>query len=683
MGGWPRLQSIQASRHGILMRSDEYGAPLMALKEILYQKDYRGGCDEIADVFFRPALEQAQHYWRATGYFSSSILEAFGKPLGTFVKNGGRIKLMTSIELFPDDLEAIKKGMKKKDVCLRNIERIIDEKLSEGVGRGVERLSQLLSFDRLELRVAVPKNGTGVYHEKMGIFLDNNDYVAFSGSINGKSCNASENNRECVDVYLSWDNDCGRAQSKREHFETVWNGMDDGVDVFGISEAIKDKLIRFCTTPNAAGGLGTTPRSNNTHPHNGALGSRAIKERDTNKKWRHQDDACEKFLAAERGILNMATGTGKTRTAIKIMETLLSKGKIDTVVISTDGNDLLDQWCRELYRHRWRSVRIFKSYGKSKTVQDFLLNPKGAFILISRKTTHSALGGLSANRGCRTLLVHDEVHRLGSEGNRNQLKGLSDHIRYRLGLSATPERPYDDEGNQFIENHIGPVLISFGLREAIGRGILSPFRYFPLTYEPDEEDRARIKSIQTQRYASEKSGIPMSEIEISIKLAKVYKTSKTKLPIFKEFICKHSELLRRCIIFVETKEYGQHVLEIIHEFRSDFHSYFSDTDKSTLQRFARKDLGCLITCHRLSEGIDIHSLNTVILFSSEKGRLETIQRIGRCLRTDPENPNKIANIIDFVRESTNNTDNQNADEMRRDWLLELSRLRETDGNVRI
>ena len=166
----------------------------------------------------------------------------------------------------------------------------------------------------------------------------------------------------------------------------------------------------------------------------------------------------------------------------------------------------------------------------------------------------------------------------------------------------------------------------------------------------------------------------MSETELWIEIARVYKTSEAKLPVFEDFIRDHQDLLRRAIVFTETMDYGRSVLEIVHSYRPDFHTYFSGEEQSTLQRFARGDLECLITCHRLSEGIDIQSLNTVILFSSEKGQLETIQRIGRSLRTNPDDPDKIANIVDFIREPDDRP-GPNADEERRDWLIELSQVR--------
>ena len=226
-------------------------------------------------------------------------------------------------------------------------------------------------------------------------------------------------------------------------------------------------------------------------------------------------------------------------------------------------------------------------------------------------------------------------------------------------------------------NTSGPELMTFGLCEAIERGILAPFNYYPLPYELTDNDRARLSAIYKMRTAREHAGSPMTKEELWIRIAHIYKTSEAKLPVFEEFIANHQDLLRRCIIFTETVDYGQNVLENVHRYRSDFHTYFSGEDQLTLRRFAEGELECLITCHRLSEGIDIRSLNTVILFSSERGKLETIQRIGRCLRTNPKEPGKIANIVDFVRGKGEGDDDgdPNADEERRDWLTELSRVR--------
>ena len=625
----------------------------MSLKDIQYQTDYRSGYDDIINDFFRPSLREAKCYWRAVGYFSSSALESFGSPLGEFIKNGGAIRLVTSVELSSNDLQAIKNGVPKDQICTQRLTQIIEDEFADGVGDGTTRLARLLEFDRLKIQIAVPKTGTGIYHEKIGVFFDDDDFVAFTGSSN-ESRNAFENNRECVDVYSSWDSG-QRALRKRAHFEALWDRTDKGVDVYSFPEAARRRLLQVCGEWEAGRRRGQ--RGDN--------------------RWRHQEDAANKFLAAERGVLNMATGTGKTRTALNITQILFSTEQIDSVVICTDGTDLLDQWYSELLAMRriiGPDVRVFRHYKDKKEIQEFVLDPKRAILLLSRPPAFMAFNQLSAAQGHRTLVVHDEVHGLGSPINRERLVGLSDHIRYRLGLSATPERPYDQEGNQFIEKHVGPELYTFGLHEAIERRILAPFNYHPLSYTPTEEDKSRIAMIYGRKKAREAAGEPMSDMELWIELARVYKTSPAKLPVFAEYLKDHQDMLQRCIVFTETMDYGRSVLEIVHRYRPDFHTYFSGEDQTTLRRFAQGELECLVTCHRLSEGLDIQSLSNVILFSSEKGQLETVQRIGRCLRSNPDEPSKVANVVDFIRDSDEDAF-PNADEERRDWLVELSQVR--------
>ena len=627
----------------------------MSLREIDYQEDYRSGYDSIVDDFLRPSLAGSKVYWRAVGYFSSSALESFGTPLGEFIKNGGHIRLVTSVELSHNDLEAIQNGTPRQDICNQRLERIIEADFADGFGDGTARLIRLLELGRLEIQIAVPKTGTGIYHEKIGLFFDDKDYVAFTGSSN-ESRNAFENNRECVDVYPSWAS-TARAARKKAHFEELWERNDKGVEVYSFPDAARQQLIRVC---------GEWQAGHKQRKQGGAS---------VPDKWRHQNDALEEFLAVERGVLNMATGTGKTRTSLKILLALHERNDIDTIIVCTDGNDLLDQWYAELLSVRKLiGAKVFRHYKFSREVEDFLLAPKNAILLVSRQPVTSALRQLPVDLGQRTLLIHDEVHGLGSPANRNRLGGLSNKIRFRLGLSATPEREYDQEGNEFLLEHIGPEIMRFELDDAIRREILVPFNYFPLPYELSAEDRQRVRDVYKRKAARAKEGNPMSDEEVWIEVARVYKTSEAKLPVFDQFIRKNQNLLERCIVFVETQDYGAKVMEIIHKYRPDFHTYFSGEESGTLKRFARGELECLITCHRVSEGIDIRSLNSVILFSSARARLETIQRMGRCLRIDPDNPGKVASIVDFIRQSSEG-ERQNADEEREKWLTDLSKVR--------
>lgn len=636
----------------------------MALRDISFQDDYRSGAKTLVEQFFRPALSESTEYWRAVGYFSSSSLELFGAPLGNFLRNDGNIRLITSVELQPDDIAVIQARAKTRaEVCANRLEEIIENQFGEGIGAGVDRLARLLELGRLQIRIALPRHGAGIYHEKIGIFFDGADYVSFTGSAN-ESRYAFEENSECVEVYPSWSEE-RRAARKRAQFDAIWNRVDDAIETFDFPEAAKLCLLRKVEEQKAFANKRSTPAP------------------DPDWKWRHQREAVETFVAAERGVLNMATGTGKTRTALRIAHTLVDSGDVTTIIVTTDGTDLLKQWRAELLRLRAElpGFHLYTDFETFREVQEFTLAPTKSILLVSRRAMAgrdplaAAMRSLDTNEQRRTLLVHDEVHKLGSPSNRENLTGLSDGIRFRLGLSATPEREYDADGNDFITSHIGPEIFKFELEDAIRRGILAPFNYFPLPYRLTDDDRERLKDVYRRKAARSLAGEPMSDQELWTELARVYKTSEAKLPIFRKFIATRPELLRRSIIFVETTEYARPVLDIVHEHRPDFHTYFGGEDAETLKRFARGELECLVTCHRVSEGIDIQSLSSVILFSSARARLETIQRMGRCLRSDPEDTSKVANVVDFVRQADADTTGPNADDERAVWLRDLAKIR--------
>jgi superfamily II DNA or RNA helicase len=598
------------------------------------------------------------------GYFTSRGLSAAAQGLAALIKADGRMLLVASPLFDGEDLVAINRGYAaREDIVERALLRGLETD-AEGSEERLGLLAWLIAEGRLDIRIAIPvdedrKPRHGIYHEKLGLFSDcSENLVAFTGSPN-ETFGGLVDNFETIDVFWSWDDPQGRTLRKAENFDRLWNNKTRRLEVVSFPDAVRSALIKYRQAQNQCGSSRTKPPPP--------------------ERWRHQDEAVKKFCAHERGVLEMATGTGKTETALRIAKQLIGSNQVDSLIVAADGNDLLDQWysqltpmCTEL-REQFAVVR---HYGTYKERDQFVLDPQCTILLVSRANLPPALRAISLAQGKKTLLIHDEVHRLGSPGNRSELDGLSDSIRFRLGLSATPEREYDQDGTTFIENHVGPVIYRFDLRDAIARGILSPFDYHPIHWCADADDRAAIQQVYKRAAAKEASGNPMSQNDLWIEIAKVYKTSPAKVPLFRDFIEAHPDLLRRCIIFVETKEYGGRILEIVHLHRTDFHTYFAEDESETLGRFARAELECLLTCHRLSEGIDVRSLRTVILLSSSRTRLETIQRMGRCLRVDPTSPSKRSHIVDFIR--TRSEDDPDGaptpDEDRRDWLLELSQV---------
>ena len=157
-------------------------------------------------------------------------------------------------------------------------------------------------------------------------------------------------------------------------------------------------------------------------------------------------------------------------------------------------------------------------------------------------------------------------------------------------------------------------------------------------------------------------------------LALVNKTAVNKLEEFESLISQRPELLQKCIIFVQTMEYGAKLQEILVRYSDKYHTYYADDEKINLENFAAGKIDCLLTCKKVSEGIDISSVTNIILFSSDRSRLVTTQRIGRALRLDKNNPEKKATVVDFVIEDSEENDN-NADADRAEWLTDLSQTR--------
>ena len=144
-------------------------------------------------------------------------------------------------------------------------------------------------------------------------------------------------------------------------------------------------------------------------------------------------------------------------------------------MVAAYGTDLLDQWHKELVRRT--TMPVFRAYERHHEAQSFLNDPDGAILLASRQSLADILPKLRAGAFAKALLICDEVHGMGSPSLVASLAGRLRPFAYRLGLSATPEREYDGDGNRFIEDEIGPVIFEFGLKDAIQKGILCGFDY--------------------------------------------------------------------------------------------------------------------------------------------------------------------------------------------------------------
>lgn len=617
--------------------------------------------DNLIDELYTPCLKWAERFDRGVGYFTTGWLTYNVAGLSDFASRGGKMRLITSPILSTEDTDAII-GAENQDgnaflrleaALLENVE-ILKQEMEADI---INAFSWML-YDRIiDMRFAIPceKLDEGDFHDKFGIFYKGNDALSFSGSINDSKHGFQ--NYESIKVFKTWAGTQEYVDADTARFEKIWNRKDRNLKIFTIPQAVKSKIFEL-RTPD--------------RPYSLPAGS---------NKWVHQDMAVKTFLEKEHGILAMATGTGKTITALRIINQLFEEGRIHRVIITMFGNDLLDQWAKQM-REKYKNKQIYYHYESHKEISKFIMHPDNAILLISRDAGNLSklLNLLSRAPGDYkndTLFVFDEVHGAGSSSFVENLTGRISPYRYRLGLSATPEREYDDVGNDFLQSEIGDIIFTFSLEDAIKKGILCEFEYIPLPYILADEERAKKKKIIAAFNAKKEAGEPVDEKDMFTQLSMVNKTAINKIDEFEALVAKNPNLLRKCIIFVQTKDYGELLQDVLVKYTDRYHTYYADDEKSRLDDFAEGRIECLLTCKKISEGIDISSVTNIFLFASDRSKLVTTQRIGRALRLDTKNPNKKAIVIDFILEDAAENDN-NADQERKEWLAGLSRTRRTE-----
>lgn len=616
--------------------------------------------NDIVQELYKPSLLWATRFDRGVGFFTSGWLKCNIEGLGDFAARGGKMRLITSPILSNVDSDAIIAANENDGTAYKRLEEALSqnvEALQNEMAKDIlNTFAWLIYDDIIDIRFAIPCKilAEGDFHDKFGIFYKDSEALSFSGSINDSIHGFS--NYESIKVFSTWSGTSAYVESDIERFNRLWEKREPNLKIFTIPQAIKDKIFKLRTSQR---------------PY-------YINKKETNK-WVHQDKAVECFLQKQHGILAMATGTGKTVTAMKIVDQLFSEHKIRRVVITMYGNDLLDQWAKQLREH-YVDKSIYYHYSSQKMMNHFIIHPDNSLLLISREADNlkkvlDLFDRSPGNYREDTLFIFDEVHGAGSNSFVQTLTGRLSQYKYRLGLSATPEREYDDVGNDFLQQEIGDIIFEFSLKDAIQKGILCEFNYIALPYILSEDERDKKRRIIAAYNAKKKNGESVNEADMFTQLSLVNKTARNKIAEFENLIAKHTELLNKCIIFVQTMEYGELLQEVLIKYTDRYHTYYADDEKTNLEKFSNGDINCLVTCKKISEGIDISCVTNIFLFSSDRSRLVTTQRIGRALRLDKNNPDKIANIIDFILNDNEKENDIDSDHERMEWLESLSQTR--------
>lgn len=614
---------------------------------------YNTSDDDVDIDFFIPCMHWTKKFDRGVVFFTSGWIKKNMLGVVNLAERGGKIRWIVSPILSEKDKEffyAYEKNIDKYKEFSKLLNENYKNVLVELEADILNLLGWLIYDEIIEIRFAVPKNKlTGDFHDKFGIFINGEESIGFSGSNNDTI--KGFNNYESFKVYKSWDGDLARIfiNEDKKRFNSLWEEKDKNLKIYIMPQAVKEKII-----------IGRS----NKRPYKKAIAD----------KWKHQDEALEAFLEKSNGIISMATGTGKTRTALKIADKLIEFNEIKRIIITVSGTDLLNQWYN-IVIDWFPNLTIFKSYENNRELGSFLRSEDLSVLIISRDFLLENIDRFNRNIKLNTIIICDEVHGIASELGKKKLSGKLANFKFRLGLSATPKREYDEEGNIFIDKEIGPIIYEFPLEKAIKRGVLCRLKYYPLQYNlNDREKKERVRCIKRVQFL--KDNPTQGDVKQAlIELANIKKGAINKIRVFVDFVRKKPDILKKSLIFVNSKNYGELLQEELIKINDNYRTYYGEDSKANLLQFSRNNIDYLITSKKISEGIDIKSVENVILFYSDRALSQTIQRIGRALRVDHDNDLKYAQVVDFYDlEIDSELEVDNSDVIRKDWLENLSKI---------
>ena len=297
-------------------------------------------------LFFDPVLNCAATYDVGVGYFTSGWIADTAHGISRFAKSRGKARWIVGHELHAKDIESI---IHSKEVADKEFQgkRIFEEDVDDVFMALKEDarlvLAWLIRDGIVQLRIAMPINKlSGIYHAKNGIFSDEfGNEIAFSGSYNLTS--RASSNWETIEIFRSWSSGEGRQRctNKKQEFETIWQGKDPNLLVVEPSSKTLEKIKAYAAS-------GTRPYS---FPSGSPAIPSAIQDKDGNIRG-YQEEAIKKWFSRNgQGLFCMATGAGKTITALtattRLLNYISNKKSHLVIVVTVPYVHLGEQWADE------------------------------------------------------------------------------------------------------------------------------------------------------------------------------------------------------------------------------------------------------------------------------------------------------------------------------------------------
>lgn len=672
-------------------------------------KRFQSGTDNEPIEFFSECLCNSTQFDLMLGFFNSSAIQTLCDGFATFLYNGGKMRLIINNILSEKDKFAVEAGLGNKIIDAFDLSDIVKLKttLSKKDSHFFECLSWLIANKRIEIKVIAPKAGIGISHTKSGVFSDGKNVVAFNGSCNF-SKTALIDNIESIDAFCSWEGTAmiSKSDNIQYMFEKVFSGNDKSVRYLESKEIettistnfkVRDKIELLDIEKE----LNESEQKENIRPTVKRALIKAKKRIEKTIEKINIEKSKPKFPYAEprdyqklafenwrangqKGLFAMATGTGKTITSLNCLLEIYTRFGYYKALILVPTITLVDQWEKECLKFNFNS--IYKVYSKNRWQEDIAniqLREKifpvkeTSFIIIStyasftRDKVFNELNILSS----KTLLIADEAHNMGSA----TLLNLLSKIKYerRIGLSATPERQFDEEGNKKLFTFFGSsekYTYEYTMEEAIRKKVLCRYYYYPhlvkLTVsEMDEYIELSTKIAKYFNVTIEKfSKQDKILTTLLLKRKRIIHKAVNKKEVFRNILEEHFSRkgdLKYTLIYVpegndpndfyetdvfsETDEIDDdnetnHLIDVYSQIvkeqdeRITVRKFTAQTQErdEIIDQFAKGKLDVLTSMKCLDEGVDVPRAELAVFCASTGNPRQFIQRRGRILRTHPD-----------------------------------------------
>lgn len=623
------------------------------LKDLNFPVMMDTSTSNLIDDFFQPALSNAMTYDRGVGFFSSGWLRINAQGMVSFAAKDGRARWVTSPILSETDWDALQFGQEARtnnqlQTILRNNINDLAEALEQDT---LSALAWMVADGILDFKLALPQNKLtgGDFHDKFGLFADaKGNHIAFHGSYNESI--QGLRNYEGIHIFKSWEAAFKPlVDSSRHRFERLWHNEDPNVRVFNLPDAAREQILRLRKNPrpypeperlklqHLKQTLAVYQEPIPTIPEH-------IELRD------YQADALEAWFAHDcRGLLEMATGTGKTITALAASARLFAREEQLAVIVAAPYQHLVDQWAEEAAVFGYQPILAYQSKAKwLNQLNDDIVNFNGGYRrFISVITTHTTFSSpdfqqsIARLRG-PALIIADEVHHLGAERSRHS---YPEHIPFRLALSATPDRWFDDVGTAALRAFFGQTVFAFTLEQAIGVSLV-PYYYYPHLVELTEDELKEYDLLTTRIgrvYAQDREEDEAQEIlhKLLLKRARLLNTAENKLTAVGQLVDRNQPISHA--LFYCAPEQMDPVTKLLGLEKGLLIRHFTARESNSerqeiLADFAGGGADALVAMKCLDEGVDVPDTRTAFFLASSGNPREFIQRRGRILRQAPDKP---------------------------------------------